>query len=112
MSQADFAKTAGFSRNAQAIYERNESSPGATYLLSLSSMGIDALYILTGHRTPDVGDVSNDELELIKLFRAAPLAVKAAVLAALTAGSSAHSAINVSGSGQRVAGRDYHEGEK
>lgn len=112
LSQADFAKTAGCSRNAQAIYERNESLPGAAYLLSLHGMGIDTLYILTGHRTPDIGEVSNDEIELIKLFRAAPLAVKSAVLAALTAGGSASSSINVSGSGNRIAGRDYNENNK
>lgn len=112
LSQADFAKAAGCSRNAQAIYERNESLPGAAYLLSLSGIGIDAAYILTGHRTPDFGDISNDELELIKLYRSAPLAVKAAVFAALTAGSSASNSINVSGQGNRVAGRDFNESKK
>lgn len=109
LSQAEFAKLVGFSRNAQAIYERDESLPGTAYLLRLSEVGLDVRYVLTGYRTPDVGDISNDELELIKLYRQAPIAVKAAALAALTAGSSASNAINVSGKGNRVAGRDYNE---
>lgn len=112
LSQSDFAKSAGCSRNAQAIYERDESLPGAAYLVNLSTMGIDVQYILTGHLTPDVGDVTNDELELIKLYRSAPLAVKAAALAALTAGSSASHSISVSGKGNRVAGRDFNENKK
>jgi transcriptional regulator with XRE-family HTH domain len=112
LSQSDFAKLAGCSRNAQAVYERNESLPGAAYLLSLSGMGIDVLYVLTGATTPNIGDISNDEIELIKLFRGAPLAVKAAALAALTAGSSATNSISVSGGSNRIAGRDYNENKK
>ncbi|UWS32136.1 helix-turn-helix domain-containing protein [Erwinia pyrifoliae] len=112
MNQTDFAKLGGQSRGSQANYERDERSPDARYLSTLSRLGVDVLYVITGVHTPDVQDISQDELELVKIYRAAPLAVKAAALAALTAGSSAHSAINVSGSGQRVAGRDYHEGKK
>ncbi|QHQ16199.1 helix-turn-helix domain-containing protein [Pectobacterium parmentieri] len=113
LSQSDFAKRAGCSRNAQAVYERDESLPGTAYLLNLINIGVDVWFVLTGNRFPDIGDVSNDELELIKIYRAAPLAIKAAALAALTAGSSATAgSINVTGSGQRVAGRDYHEGKK
>lgn len=97
LSQAEFAKLVGFSRNAQAIYERDESLPGTAYLLRLSEVGLDVRYVLTGHRTPDVGDISNDELELIKLYRQAPIAVKAAALAALTAGSFASGSVSVSG---------------
>ncbi|MCT2388596.1 helix-turn-helix domain-containing protein [Erwinia pyrifoliae] len=112
LNQTDFAKLGGQSRGSQAYYERDERSPDARYLSTLSRLGVDVLYVITGVHTPDVQDISKDELELIKIYRAAPLAVKAAALAALTAGSSAHSSINVSGSGQRVAGRDYHEGKK
>ncbi|POD89693.1 helix-turn-helix domain-containing protein [Pectobacterium odoriferum] len=113
LSQSDFAKRVGCSRNAQAVYERDESLPGTAYLLNLIDIGVDVWFVLTGNRFPDIGNVTNDELELIKIYRAAPLAIKAAALAALTAGSSATvGSINVTGSGQRVAGRDYHEGKK
>ncbi|MCF8586617.1 XRE family transcriptional regulator [Enterobacter asburiae] len=112
LNQADFGALAGCARNTQANYEREERSPDSKYLSALADKGVDVLYVLTGKRTPDIGDVSNDEIELIKLFRAAPLAVKSAVLAALTAGSSASGSINVSGSGNRIAGRDYNENNK
>ncbi|UPT55492.1 helix-turn-helix domain-containing protein [Dickeya zeae] len=113
MTQTAAAKLCGVSLHSISDYEAGRSEPKLSILESLSEHGFDALYILTGNRTPDVGDISSDELELIKIYRAAPLAVKAAALAALTAGSSASAgSINVTGSGQRVAGRDYHEGKK
>lgn len=112
LNQGDFAKLADCSRNAQAMYERDESAPGAGYLVRLAELGADVLYILTGNRSATVGHVSNDELELIQLYRSASLSVKAAVLAALTAGNatSDSASINVSGGrGNRIAGRDYNE---
>jgi len=112
LNQADFGALADCARNTQANYEREERYPDSKYFSKLAAKGVDVLYVLTGRRTPDVGDITNDELELIKLYRSAPLAVKAAVFAALTAGSSASNSINVSGQGNRVAGRDFHESKK
>ncbi|MBG6247323.1 MULTISPECIES: helix-turn-helix domain-containing protein [Symbiopectobacterium] len=112
MNQTDFAKLGGQSRGSQAYYERDERSPDARYLSTLSRLEVDVLYVLTGRRTPDIGDITNDEIELIKLYRSAPLAVKAAVLAALTAGSNASNSIHVSGQGNRVAGNNFHENKK
>ncbi|WP_262121324.1 helix-turn-helix domain-containing protein [Serratia ficaria] len=115
LNQGDFAKLADCSRNAQAMYERDETAPGAGYLVRLAEIGADVLYILTGSRSASSGDISNDEFELIQLYRSAPLAVKAAALAALTAGGAAadSKAINVTGGiGQRIAGRDYNEHKK
>ncbi|MCS2168175.1 helix-turn-helix domain-containing protein [Scandinavium manionii] len=109
LNQTDFAALAGGSRGAQATYERDEKKPGGAYLTALANAGVDVLYVLTGRKNPDIGDVTDDEIELIKLYRSAPLAVKAAALAALTAGSSASNSINASGSGNRIAGRDFNE---
>lgn len=112
-SQSAIAEELGTTTRTWGKYERGETAPDGAMLAFLSeNYGMDTLYILTGKRTPDLGDISNDELELIKIYRSAPLAIKAAALAALTAGSSATASINVTGSGQRVAGRDYHEGKK
>ncbi|KHT35061.1 helix-turn-helix domain-containing protein [Pectobacterium carotovorum] len=113
-SQSAIAEELGTTTRTWGKYERGETAPdGATLAFLSENYGMDTLYILTGKRTPDLGDISNDELELVKIYRAAPLAIKAAALAALTAGSSATAgSINVTGSGQRVAGRDYHEGKK
>ena len=73
LSQADFAKLAGCSRNAQAIYERNESLPGAAYLIKLSEMGIDVQYVLIGQRTPSADGAfaeSEEEKKLLENYRA------------------------------------------
>ncbi len=85
--------------------------PGGDVLLSFAMAGANIQFVLTGEESGGVA-LSRDEIELVKSFRAAPLAVKAAALGALTAGSSATASINVTGSSQRVAGRDYHEGKK
>lgn len=80
--------------------------------MAIAAAGVDVLYVLTGRKTPNIGDISDDEIELIKIFRKAPLAIKAAALAALTAGSSASGTVAVSGQGNRIAGRDYNENKK
>lgn len=112
LNQTDFAALANGSRGAQAAYERDEKIPGGGYLMALAASGIDVLYILTGQRIPKTGALSDDEQELIQIYRDAPLAVKAAALAALTAGSSVTNSISVSGQGNRVAGRDFNEKNK
>lgn len=112
LNQADFGALADCARNTQANYERDERHPDSKYLSLLAAKGVDVLYVLTGRRTPDVGDITDDEIELINLYRSAPLVVKAAALAALTAGSSASNSVQVSGKGNRVAGRDFLENKK
>lgn len=112
LNQTEFAALASGSRGAQATYERDEKIPGGAYLMGLAAAGVDILYVLTGQKTPDIKGISDEELELVKIYRAAPLAVKAAALGALTAGSAKSDKLNVTGDGNRIAGRDYHEGKK
>lgn len=112
LTQTAMSKAAGVAFRTYCDYEAGKSEPKASTLVALKEFGVDALYVLTGQRTPSAGDFSYDEIELVSLYRSAPLAVKAAVLAALTAGNSASSSINVSGQGNRVAGRDYNENKK
>ncbi len=62
--------------------------------------------------TGDSGEgmvLTRDEKEFVEHYRKASLVVKAATLAALTAGNSAASSISVTGSGNRVAGHDFNE---
>lgn len=107
LKQADAAALCGVSRESWGKYERGAMVPGGDVLLSFALNGANVQYILTG----EAGGValSRDEMEIIKHFRNAPLAVKAAALAALTAGSSASNTVSVSGKGHRIAGRDYNE---
>ena len=113
LNQTEFAKLADHGRSVQAGYEQGKNVPGGAYLAALANVGVDVYYILTGRRMPKAVDLTNDEVELVQIYRQAPLAVKAAALAALTAGVSASStSISVTGHGQRIAGRDYLEGKK
>ncbi len=107
------------------------------YLVVLGSLGADVIYVVTGQRSnaksishlpgedlgsnpPASAGLTADELELLELFRAATLSQKMEAVAVLTGGTKkkasrpkpAESAgVNVRGSGNRAAGRDYHEKE-
>ncbi|HGJ5877323.1 MAG TPA: XRE family transcriptional regulator [Arsenophonus sp.] len=85
--------------------------PDAAYLEKAAIAGVDVLYIITGQRTPNLNGITNDEAEIIQFYRSAPLSVKTAIYGALTSTTtpSGNPSINVTGSGQRIAGRDYNE---
>ncbi|MCA6969211.1 helix-turn-helix domain-containing protein [Pectobacterium carotovorum] len=110
LSQLALGEIGGVKKLAQLKYEKGDRSPDADYLNAIAKVGIDIQYVITNVRSSST--LTNEEQQLLDSYRVAPLAVKAAALAALTAGSSATASINVTGSGQRVAGRDYHEGKK
>ncbi|MGZ0457931.1 helix-turn-helix domain-containing protein [Citrobacter freundii] len=111
LSQAEAAALCGVSRETWGKYERGSIVPGGDVLLSFAMNGANVQFILTGQESGGVA-LTRDEHDLINHFRNAPLAVKAAVFAALTAGSSVSNPVNVSGNGNRVAGRDYNENNK
>ncbi len=110
-NQASIAELCGISREIWGKYERGIAVPGGNVLCAMALNGANVQYILTGEEGGGL-PLTRDELELINHFRSAPLVVKAAALAALTAGNSASGSINVSGQGNRVAGRDYNENKK
>ncbi|WER20892.1 helix-turn-helix transcriptional regulator [Providencia stuartii] len=112
LSQMAFGEMGGVKKLAQLKYEQGERSPDVLYLAALSKIGVDVQFIVTGIRSSEA--LANDEVELISYYRSAPLAVKQAVFAALTANkpTDSETAINVTGSGQRIAGRDFHENKK
>ena len=63
LTQADFAKLAGVSRQSQANYETEEREPGAAYLINLYGQ-IDVPYILSGRRS-SAGDIDAKVVEAI-----------------------------------------------
>lgn len=113
LNQSQAAELCGVARETWGKYERGNIVPGGDALLAFALAGANVQYILTGELSGIV--LTRDELELIHHFREAPISVKAAAFAALTAGTSATNskAINVTGgTGQRIAGRDFHEYKK
>lgn len=86
LSQLAFGELGGVKKLAQHNYEKGDRYPDALYLSALAKFGIDIQYVVTGERSASV--MAQDETRLIELYRAAPVVVKAAVLSALTNGSS------------------------
>jgi transcriptional regulator with XRE-family HTH domain len=86
LSQADFAAKLGVDRKTIGTWERGERLPDTRALLSLwGEFDADPAWLLTGGGFAPTA--TDDERELIALFRSAPLAVKAAAIAALNAGA-------------------------
>lgn len=90
LSQPAMGAIGGVKKLAQLKYEQSESSPSGTYFAAIARIGADVQYIITGVRS--VTALSADEEELLRFFRAAPLAVKASAIAGLAAGAAPASA--------------------
>ncbi len=100
LNQTDFASLGGVQRTAQTNYEKGERFPDAAYLASIEKAGADVRYIITGQRD----DFSNEERELIGMYRAASLAKKAKALTALTSDGDSAQQTSVGGPQQNVSG--------
>lgn len=50
VSQVDFAMYCGASRNALLQWERGETAPNAGVLATMTNLGVDVLYVVTGQR--------------------------------------------------------------
>ncbi|MFV9997287.1 MAG: helix-turn-helix domain-containing protein [Arsenophonus endosymbiont of Dermacentor nuttalli] len=106
LTQVQFAKVAGVQPTTQVNYEKGIRVPDAAYLEKVAITGVDVLYIITGQRASNLNGITNDEAEIIQLYRSAPLSVKTAVYGALTSTTapSGNTSISVTGSGQRIVG--------
>lgn len=86
LSQTDIASTGGVGKTTQINYEKNERQPDAGYLSAVSVVGVDVLYVLTGHRTPESSDaLSEDEALVLNQYRSLPDQDKASVARLTTA---------------------------
>lgn len=86
LSQPKFAAIAGTTKQTLFSWETGKTAPDGFQLAALGTEQVDVLYVLTGQRTGGVKPaptLTADEEELLALFRAAPLAVKAAAIGAL-----------------------------
>lgn len=86
LTQPEVAVLAQVGKTTVINWEKSASSPTAVQLEALARVGFDSLYVITGQRTGGVKPaptLTADEEELLALFRAAPLAVKAAAIGAL-----------------------------
>ena len=85
-SQPAFAALAEASKSSQISWEKETAYPNAKALATWAKLGVDVSYVLTGVRMSSEHVLASDEAELLSLFRASPLAVKAAAIGALLGG--------------------------
>lgn len=117
-NQTDFAAVAGVSRKTLFGYESGERAPDAGGLAAWAAEGMDVMYVVVGERSKanPAGQLPADEQVLLEAYRAMQAPARKALLAELLTGGKKPKAkpqsgegIKVSGSGHRVAGRDYNE---
>lgn len=81
MTQRVFGDIGGVEPNAQGKYESGERTPRLDYLAALANRGVDALYVLSGARTPvPLDNLTTAEVGLLGAFRQLPVADQAALL--------------------------------
>ena len=70
VSQKDFAAAGGVGKNTQIAYEKDERSPDTNYLLAVSALGVDIVFVLTGkHIQEGVPELSHIEMEIVRHTR-------------------------------------------
>lgn len=118
LNQDSFADVAGVSRKTLFSYETGDTAPPADALASWADKGLDVLYVVVGDETGDQPPptLPPDEELLLEAYRALKPAARKKLLASLLTGGksgldSKRDGVNVTGSKNRIAGRDYHEGE-
>lgn len=118
-NQSDFAALAGVTRKTLFGYESAERFPAGDALAAWSEEGLDVQYVVTGERTPtgSTQGLPADEQLLLEAYREMPAANKKKLLASLLTGEKRKASpargvkVKVTGTGNRAAGRDYHEKE-
>ncbi|MCO1336231.1 helix-turn-helix domain-containing protein [Microbulbifer sp. OS29] len=111
-TQPELGELVGASKRTVIDWEKGVTAPNAVQLAALEDGDIDIGYVITGRRTEVSSAGSDEELELLALYRAAPIQVKAAVLGALTAGNASPENkpnVSVTGDGNKVAAGDFHD---
>ncbi|CAM3768551.1 putative transcriptional regulator, Cro/CI family [Pseudomonas reidholzensis] len=80
LTQRVFGDIGGVEPNAQGKYESGERTPRVDYLAAVAAKGVDALYVLSGQRTPaPLDSLSSDENRLLGAFRRLPGSDQAAL---------------------------------
>lgn len=124
-TQTEFAEIVGSSKRSQIGWEQGRSAPDATALATWAAEGLDVGYVLLGERSnasvpthskrATSHDLPADEQMLLDAYRALTAAKKKQLLSSLLLGevgkkpAKAGGGVVVTGSGNKTAGRDYHE---
>lgn len=113
LTQPVFAAQANTKKGSVINWEKGASSPTAVQLAALADIGVDVQYVVTGRRSEEA--LSEEVVEIIRLYQNAPIQVRAAVHGALTAGDSdigkPNKTVVKNNHGGRIAGNNYYEGK-
>ncbi len=101
MTQEKLAILTFTTKKSIGTYEKAHTVPSATFLGHLSSLGFDVVYILTGTRS-DTSPFTEEEKQLVELYRSANASIKLAVQATLNSGVKAGHTVNVRGNANKV----------
>ncbi|WP_157838133.1 helix-turn-helix domain-containing protein [Pseudomonas sp. PH1b] len=96
------SSTLGVARNTIYNWMAKGNAPLNSLMGLAGILGMDVVYVLTGERLVSV--LNEEEKQLLEKYRSAPAAVKAAAIAAVTAGSASVSQVFHAPVGQSVAG--------
>lgn len=69
INQSEFADRGGVARNSQGNYENDRKRPDTAYLLAISKIGVDLMYVLFGRRDTVAGTQTTIENEVLSCFR-------------------------------------------
>ena len=118
-SQSQFGAFVEVSKKTQIRWEQEDGAfPDIAQLAVWGGLGLDMVYVLTGKRSNEAIStrLPPDEQLLLEAYRGIAAPARKVLLADLLTGSKKPKAkpqsgegIKVSGSGHRVAGRDYNE---
>lgn len=96
------SNTLGVARNTIYNWMAKGNVPLNSLMGLAGILGMDVVYVLTGERL--VSTLGEEEAKLLEKYREAPAAVKAAAIAAVTAGSAQANQIFNAPVGQSVSG--------
>nr|WP_029766768.1 helix-turn-helix domain-containing protein [Pseudomonas sp. P818] len=116
-TQTEFADLAGASKRSQIGWEQGRSAPDANALAAWLEEGLDVIFVLSGQRTnvATTRHLPPDEQLLLEVYQGMAATARKQLLAELLTGGkkpkapSESAGIKVSGSGHRIAGRDFNE---
>jgi transcriptional regulator with XRE-family HTH domain len=83
LNQSEFGELCGVKKLAQFHYEKGDRFPDVSYLMQALRIGVDVNYLLTGQRT--ITTLSNEEVQVINMYREADVQAKKDVLGVLFA---------------------------
>ena len=65
LTQSTFAVSCGAQKTSQINYEADRRSPDAAYLAQAAGLGVDVLFVLTGHRAPPAEELQAPPVQVV-----------------------------------------------